>query len=78
MGYIKPVDLAFVLSQIRMAGHESSDQRTDSWIAWGIKQDLYHVLWATQRALRQSAVFSLEEEWLKEQEKNQLVDILNR
>ena len=76
MGYRKPVDLSGVLSQIRMAGYESSDIRTDSWVAWDIKQDLYHILWAAQRELRRCPEFSPEKEWLQEQEKAQMVEIL--
>lgn len=78
MGYRKPINVADVISQIRMAGYECSDMRTDSWIAWGIKQDLYMIKWALDESLRQCPEFSPEPEWLQEQEQNRIIKILKK
>lgn len=76
MGYYKPINIAEVLSQIRMASYECRDMRTDGYTAWGLKQDLYQVKWAIDDALRQCPAFAPEEEWIREQEKNRVVKIL--
>jgi hypothetical protein len=76
MGYRKPINLVEVLMQIRAASYETSDLRTDSWVAWGLKQDLYEIKWALDEAIRRCPSFSPEDEWLKEQEKNRVIKIL--
>lgn len=76
MGYRKLINVPDVLSQIRMTGYECSDLRTDSWIAWGLKQDLYQLKWAIDEAIRRCPVFSPEEEWLTDQEKTRVIKIL--
>jgi hypothetical protein len=76
MGYRKPINLVEVLIQIRAASYETSDPRTDSWVAWGLKQDLYEIKWALDEAIRRCPAFSPEDEWLHEQEKNRVIKIL--
>jgi hypothetical protein len=78
MGYRKPINVAEVLSQVRMASYNASDMRTDSWIAWGLKQDLYQIKWALDEAIRRCPVFSPEDEWLKEQEQKRIIEILKK
>ena len=78
MSYRKPINVAEVVSHIRMAAYECSDMRTDSWIAWGLKQDLYQIKWALEDALRRCPSFSPEEEWLREQEQKRLIEILKK
>ena len=78
MSYRKPINVAEILSQVRMTAYECSDMRTDSWIAWGLKQDLYQIKWALEDALRRCPSFSPEEEWLREQEQKRLIEILKK
>ena len=78
MGYRKPINVADIISQIRMARHECSDMRTDSWVAWGIKQDLYTIKWALDESLRQCPEFSPEPEWILEQEQRRVINILKK
>jgi hypothetical protein len=78
MGYRKPINVAEILSQVRMTAYECSDMRTDSWIAWGLKQDLYQIKWALDDALRRCPSFSPEEEWLREQEQKRIIEILKK
>jgi hypothetical protein len=61
-----------------MASYDASDMRTDSWIAWGLKQDLYQIKWALDEAIRRCPVFSPEDEWLKEQEQKRIIEILKK
>jgi hypothetical protein len=61
-----------------MTAYECSDMRTDSWIAWGLKQDLYQIKWALDDALRRCPSFSPEEEWLREQEQKRIIEILKK
>jgi hypothetical protein len=78
MGYRKSINVAEVLSQLRAAAYEASDLRTDSWIAWGLKQDLYQIKWALDEAIRRCPSFMPEEEWLKEQEQKRIIEILKK
>ena len=78
MGYRKLINIPEVIGQIRTASYECSDLRTDSWIAWGIKQDLYRVKWVLDDAFRRCPPFSPEEEWLQEQEQKRIVEILKK
>ena len=78
MGYRKPINVADVLSQLRMTSYECSDIRTDSWVAWGLKQDLYQIKWTLDELIRQCPSFSPEEEWLQEQEQKRLIEILKK
>lgn len=78
MGYRKSINVSVVIGQIRMAAYECSDIRTDSWIAFGIKQDLYKAKWAINEALKRCPVFVGEDEWLQEQEKQHIVEILKK
>jgi len=61
-----------------MARYECSDMRTDGWTGFGIKQDLYQIKWAIDDALRRCPEFVGEDEWLHEQEKKRLIDILKK
>lgn len=76
MGYRLQHNPADIISKIRSLGYECRDMRTDSYIAWGIKQDLYRIKWAIDDALSKSPNFSLEEEWLKDIEQEKIIEIL--
>jgi len=78
MGYRKPINVADVTSQIRMAAYECSDMRSDGFTAWGLKQDLYQIKWALDEAIRRCPVFSPEDEWLHEQEKKRVLEFLKK
>lgn len=76
MGFKLQHNISEIISQIKYAQYTCSDIRTDSYVSWGIKQDLYQIKWIIDEAIRQCPVFSLEEEWLREKEKNRVVKIL--
>lgn len=62
--------------QINAAVHQCRDPRMDGFTTWGIKQDLYQVLWCVEEALRRCPKYAPEQEWLKEQEKQKVIRIL--
>lgn len=76
MGYRYQHDLVQTYSSIRAAISECKDLRTDSYVAWGIKQDLLQLKWFLEDGLRACPEFSLEEDWLKEQEQIKIINYL--
>jgi hypothetical protein len=48
------------------------------WNNWPCKQDLYRVKFAVDEMLKNTSTFTGEEEWLLEQEKEQVWKILKR
>ena len=76
MGYKKNWDVANVAQQINTMVYEMNSGRTDGFVGWGIKQDLYRIKWLAEDALKRSSTFSGEEEWLREQEQKKIIKIL--
>lgn len=77
MGYKHSYDIIEAQRQIRSAANELNDSRTDGFIAWGVKQDLYQLKWMLDELIKNSAGFgSIEDEWLKEQEARRLIKYL--
>jgi len=76
MGYKINHNPADIISRIRALGYECSNIRTDSWVAWGMKQDLYRIKWIVDELLSNAPDFSLEPDWLKEQEQEKIVRYL--
>jgi hypothetical protein len=54
-----------------------NDHYNDGYVQWHCKQDLYRVKFELDRLLASSPHFSMELEWLEEQQKQQVWDILN-
>lgn len=51
--------------------------RSDSYVQWGAKQDLWRLKWIIEDAMKACPTFShVEEEWLKEQEQKKIIRIL--
>lgn len=76
MGYKHSYDMMSAFGTIRSAARECSDPRTDGFIAWGVKQDLYQLKWALDTLLKECPIFSLEQDWLKEQEQLKIIQLL--
>jgi hypothetical protein len=76
MGYKYSYDIVQALTEIRKAAHECSHTRTDGFVAWGIKQDLYQVKWMLDDLLKDCPTFGPEAEWLREQEQKKIIKIL--
>lgn len=67
---------ADVIANIRTLAEICKDIRTDSWSAWHIKQELYQLKWSIDEALRKCPTFSIEREWLDQQEPYQTIKLL--
>lgn len=78
MGYIKRWNFADITQQIHAAARECSDSHNDGFTTWPIKQDLYQLKWTLDEALKRCPAFAPEKEWLVEQEKKKLIQILKK
>lgn len=78
MGHKYQLNLLEVSRQINSAAAECSSSYTDGFLGWGYKQDLYRIKWILEDALKRCPSFSGEDEWVKEQEKQRLMDILKK
>lgn len=76
MGFKLNHNISEIISQIKYAQNMCSDLRTDSYVSWGIKQDLYQLKWIIDESIRRCPIFTPEEEWLRKQEKNRVIKIL--
>lgn len=73
---IKRWNVQEIQNQISSAMYECTSPYNDGFTAWGVKQDLYRIKWAIDRALDRCPEFTPEPEWLKEQEQLRLIEIL--
>jgi hypothetical protein len=77
MGYKHSYDIVQAYQQIRSAAAECTNSRTDGFIAWGVKQDLYQLKWYLDDLLKRCPEFSsVEADWLREQEQKKIIKIL--
>jgi hypothetical protein len=58
--------------------HGANDHALTGWVNWPCKQDLYRVKFAVDEMLEKTGNFYGEEEWLKEQEANRIIEILKK
>jgi hypothetical protein len=63
--------------ELNRCAAEMNDWRNDGYAQWHCKQDLYRVKFELDRLLKSSPHFSMEREWLAEQQKQQVWKILN-
>lgn len=78
MGYRRSYSVTEAAKHINAASYEATNSHNDGFVAWGAKQDLYRLKWILEEALRRCPNFSLEDEWLKEQEQKKLIDYLKK
>jgi hypothetical protein len=67
-----------VISECQKMHHGATDPYVTGWNNWPCKQDLYRVKFAVDEMLKNTSKFTGEDEWLLEQEKEQVWKILNR
>jgi hypothetical protein len=77
MGFKYSYDITEAARVINAAAYDASDMKVDSYLQWGAKQDLYRLKWIIEDALRRCPQFSIEPEWLREQEQKKLIKILS-
>lgn len=71
-------DMAATVRTINAIRYDASDIKLDGYISWGAKQDLWRLKWILDKALKDCPHFSsTEDEWLREEEKKQVIKILS-
>tara|TARA_R110000868_G_scaffold146954_1_gene368074 strand:- start:254 stop:493 length:240 start_codon:yes stop_codon:yes gene_type:complete len=78
MGYTRSYSVTKAAQEINAAAYDATDSKMDGYTCWGAKQDLYRLKWLLDDALSRCPKFSVEEEWLKEQEQQQLLNLLRK
>lgn len=76
MGFQKRWDVADMFNQVRSLAGEINSRYNDGFTAFYAKQDLYKIKWFIDEQLKTSQRFVGEDEWLKEEEKKRVVQIL--
>jgi hypothetical protein len=66
-----------IIRDLHRCAREMNDRYNDGYVQWHCKQDLYRVKFELDRLLKSSPHFSMEQEWLAEQQKQQVWEILN-
>jgi hypothetical protein len=69
MSNLKNWDIGGVISQINAMSRESIRLQDKEPISWDIKQDLYHIKWIVDQALKNCPVFPGEQKWVKDKKK---------
>lgn len=67
-----------IIQDLHRCAREMNDSRNDGWTQWGCKQDLYRVKFKLDQLLQTSPHFSMEPEWLEEQQKQLTWKILKQ
>ena len=57
-----------IISELQKIYSATTDSRMDGYTTWACKQDLYRVQFALERMLKNCPTYSLEDEWLEEQQ----------
>ncbi len=65
-----------IISQCQQMYFGATDPMVTGWVNWPCKQDLYRVKFAVDEMLSKIGQFSGEEEWLLEQEQQQMWKVL--
>ena len=67
-----------VIGECQKMYHGATDPYETGWNNWPCKQDLYRVKFAVDEMLKNTTGFAGEEEWLREQEAERIVNILKK
>jgi hypothetical protein len=73
----KSSDIAHAVGTINSILYDARDMKLDGYVQFGAKQDLYRLKWILDDALSKCPTFSIEDEWLKEQEQKKIIKILS-
>ena len=77
MSFVKSWNTDQIMLELNRCAAEMNDWCNDGYNQWACKQDLYRVKFELDRLLAASPHFSMEREWLEEQQKQQVWDRLN-
>jgi len=79
MGFKYSYNAINAVKEINAAAADSCCTSNDGFIAWGAKQDLYRIKWILEDALQRCPEFgSIEQEWLRDQDKKRLIGLLKK
>lgn len=67
-------DIDEVFNLVRELGRNASD----TVLGWGSKQDLYRIKEIVDETIQKSPTFDNEKNWLTEQEKKRIINILSK
>ena len=67
-----------VIGECQKMYHGATDPYVTGFVNWPCKQDLYRVKFAVDEMLKKTSGFAGEEEWLREQEAERIVNILKK
>ena len=65
------------INAIKATSRVVNDSRHVDYTRWGAKQDLYRIMWVLEEELKRSPKFSIEDDWLKQEEKRKILKILS-
>ena len=71
-------DAAQIIADLRAAARQAGNPYNDGFTAWGCKQDLLQVKYELDRMLRDLPHFAGEDEYCKQQEKQDVWRALNQ
>jgi len=71
-------DVDSIVQQLRRCNAAVTDSYLTGFVQWPCKQDLYQVKFILDEMLRTAPTFSGEEEWLREQQKKQVWNVLSQ
>ena len=78
MGFKYSYNISNAAREINAAAYDACDSKSDGYINFGAKQDLYRLKWILEDALKRCPDFgSTEQEWLREQDKKKVIRILS-
>ena len=78
MGYRRDWDANAIRHGIWSMRAECVDSRTDGFVTWNTKQELYKLKWLIDESLDACSTYAGEQEWLKEQEQERIMRILKK
>jgi len=76
MGFKKRWDVNEIYSQLRALSGEVNSRYNDGFTCFYAKQDLYQIKWFIDEQLKKCPKFTGEDEWLLEEEKKKVINIL--
>jgi hypothetical protein len=76
MGFRHSYNITNAAREINAAAYDACDMKSDGYVQWGAKQDLYRLKWILEDALKRCPHFSIENEWVRDQEKKRLIEVL--
>jgi hypothetical protein len=76
MGYKTSRNINSAMQEINAIVYDAQDNGATGFVQWPAKQDLHRLKWFIDDAIKQCPTFSMEHEWLREQEKERLIKIL--